>query len=87
MTVPLLDIRNISKAYGATQALSNVSLTVSAGEVHAVVGENGAGKSTLINIVSGQKLTPQENPYRGLQALPPKDVFNLRLVRVLKSEW
>jgi ABC-type sugar transport system ATPase subunit len=53
MTVPLLDIRNISKAYGATQALSNVSLTVSAGEVHAVVGENGAGKSTLINIVSG----------------------------------
>jgi ribose transport system ATP-binding protein len=53
MTVPLLDIRNISKAYGATQALSNVSLTVSAGEVRAVVGENGAGKSTLINIVSG----------------------------------
>jgi ABC-type sugar transport system ATPase subunit len=53
MTVPLLDIRNVSKAYGATQALRNVSLTVMPGEVHAIVGENGAGKSTLINVVSG----------------------------------
>jgi ABC-type sugar transport system ATPase subunit len=53
MTTPLLEIRNISKAYGATQALDNVSLAVYAGEVHAVVGENGAGKSTLINVVSG----------------------------------
>src|SRR6185295_11125589 len=53
MTVPLLDIHNVSKAYGATQALRNVSLTVMPGEIHAIVGENGAGKSTLINIVSG----------------------------------
>jgi len=53
MTFPLLDIHNVSKAYGATQALRNVSLTVMPGEIHAIVGENGAGKSTLINIVSG----------------------------------
>jgi ribose transport system ATP-binding protein len=53
MTAPLLDIRNVSKAYGATQALTDVSLTVLPGEIHAIIGENGAGKSTLINIVSG----------------------------------
>lgn len=53
MTTPLLEILNISKAYGATQALDNVSLRVYAGEIHGVVGENGAGKSTLINVVSG----------------------------------
>jgi ABC-type sugar transport system ATPase subunit len=53
MTAPLLDIRSISKAYGATQALHDVSLTVLPGEIHAIIGENGAGKSTLINIVSG----------------------------------
>jgi ribose transport system ATP-binding protein len=53
MTAPLLDIRNVSKAYGATQALRDVSLTVLPGEIHAIIGENGAGKSTLINVVSG----------------------------------
>jgi ribose transport system ATP-binding protein len=53
MTAPLLEIRNVSKAYGATQALREVSLTVLPGEIHAIVGENGAGKSTLINTISG----------------------------------
>jgi ABC-type sugar transport system ATPase subunit len=53
MTTLLLDIRHLSKAYGATQALTDVSLGVNAGEIHAVIGENGAGKSTLINILAG----------------------------------
>jgi len=53
MTAPLLHISNISKSYGATQALREASLTVLPGEIHALVGENGAGKSTLINIISG----------------------------------
>jgi ribose transport system ATP-binding protein len=53
MTSPLLDVRNVSKAYGATKALRDVSLSVLPGEIHAIVGENGAGKSTLINILSG----------------------------------
>jgi ABC-type sugar transport system ATPase subunit len=53
MIMPLFEIRNVSKAYGATQALDAVSLQIVPGEVHAIVGENGAGKSTLINILSG----------------------------------
>jgi ribose transport system ATP-binding protein len=53
MRRPLLAIQNLSKAYGATQALADVSLSVHAGEIHALVGENGAGKSTLINVLSG----------------------------------
>jgi ribose transport system ATP-binding protein len=52
-TVPLLEMRGISKSFPGVQALSDVSLTLLAGEVLVLVGENGAGKSTLMKILSG----------------------------------
>ena len=51
--VPVLEARGVSKTFPGVRALSDVSLTVRAGEVHALVGENGAGKSTLIKILTG----------------------------------
>src|SRR5947209_15937444 len=50
---PLLEMRRISKSFGAVRALSSAELTLAAGEIHAVMGENGAGKSTLIKILAG----------------------------------
>ncbi len=50
---PILEVRNISKRFPGTQALDGVSLSVSPGSIHAVVGENGAGKSTLMNVIAG----------------------------------
>ena len=51
--VAVVEIRNISKWFGQTQALDDVSIAFQAGEVHALLGENGAGKSTLIKIMTG----------------------------------
>jgi len=51
--MPLLSLRNVSKSYAGISALSDVSLTVESGEIHALMGENGAGKSTLIRILAG----------------------------------
>lgn len=50
---PLLEMRNIKKNFGAVKALKDASLSVRAGEVHALVGGNGAGKSTIVSILSG----------------------------------
>lgn len=50
---PIFTIEGVSKRFDATQALSDVSLSLQPGEVHGLVGENGAGKSTLIKIMTG----------------------------------
>jgi len=50
---PVLSLREIGKRFGAVQALSEVDLDVTPGEVVALVGDNGAGKSTLVKIISG----------------------------------
>ena len=50
---PLLECRQVSKAFGAVQALYRVDFEVRAGEVMALVGDNGAGKSTLIKGIAG----------------------------------
>jgi simple sugar transport system ATP-binding protein len=52
-SMPLLDVRNVSKNFGAIQALNDVSLSVEAGEVVGLMGDNGAGKSTMVKLIAG----------------------------------
>ncbi len=83
---PLLEVRNLSKAFPGVQALSDVSMTLRAGEILGLVGENGAGKSTLIKILTGlyqadsgsiliegqpvMPRSPQEAIARGIAVVP-----------------
>lgn len=82
---PLLEMRNIAKAYPGVQALTDVSFSTERGEVHALLGANGAGKSTLIKILVGAvprdsgtiifdgetlgSLNPQETAQRGIACI------------------
>jgi rhamnose transport system ATP-binding protein len=53
MTAPLLEVRGVSKSFGAVAAVRDVSFPLHGGEIHALVGENGAGKSTIVKILAG----------------------------------
>lgn len=50
---PLLSLRGVGKSFGPIHAVSNVDIDITAGEIHAVLGENGAGKTTLMRIIAG----------------------------------
>ncbi len=62
-TVPLIELRGITKAYPGCIANDRIDLAVGPGEVHALLGENGAGKSTLVKIMYGV-VSPDEGELR-----------------------
>ena len=53
MTVPILEVKGISKTFGKVKALESVDFYLQKGVVHGLLGENGAGKSSLMNVLSG----------------------------------
>lgn len=50
---PVLEVENLSKHFGGVKALDNMGMTVSANEIHALIGPNGSGKTTLVNVLTG----------------------------------
>jgi general nucleoside transport system ATP-binding protein len=70
---PALDIRNITKRFGAVTACDDVCLTVEPGEIRGLLGQNGAGKSTLMKIVAGLVLAESGVVTVGDSELPPGD--------------
>ncbi len=85
VAVATLRMTGISKSFGGVAALTDVSLEVLPGEVHALLGENGAGKSTLMNVATGT-IRPDAGTivYRGQQvdALDPREAARLGIAFV-----
>jgi branched-chain amino acid transport system ATP-binding protein len=69
LDAPLLDVRGLEVAYGATRVLDGVSFSVPAGRIVALLGGNGSGKSTVINTLSGLL-----RPKRGAILLAGRDL-------------
>ena len=53
LTVPIVTLRHVAKAFGAVRAVIDGTIDLTAGEAHALLGENGAGKSTMVKILAG----------------------------------
>lgn len=65
MSAHVLELKNISKEYYGTRVLTDVSISLAPGEIHALVGENGAGKSTLMNILFGMPVIHSTGGFNG----------------------
>jgi D-xylose transport system ATP-binding protein len=87
-TPPLLELKGVTKRFGAVEALTDVDFEVYAGEVVAVVGDNGAGKSTLIKAIAGiQPGDEYEARYEGesVHLNTPQDATRLGIATVYQD--
>jgi simple sugar transport system ATP-binding protein len=73
--VAILELTNISKHFGAIQAVNDISLSLGAGEVVGLMGDNGAGKSTLVKMIAGNF-----RPSHGTMRMEDKDLVMHRPV-------
>jgi branched-chain amino acid transport system ATP-binding protein len=78
-----LEVDDIGLTFGGVQALSDVSMTIRQGEVHAVIGPNGAGKTCLLNCISGL-YRPQTGAIRFTDGLDTHELTRLRPSRIAR---
>ena len=72
-TAPLLEVQNISLAFGGVKALTDVSYQVNPGELFSIIGPNGAGKTSMLNCISGRY-----QPHQGQIRFKGQDITQLR---------
>ncbi|HZJ08580.1 MAG TPA: ABC transporter ATP-binding protein [Trueperaceae bacterium] len=84
----MLEIRNVNKAFGGLQAITDLSLTVGEGEIVSVIGPNGAGKTTLFNLITGV-YKPDHGAItftgRPIQGLRPNKIVDLGIARTFQN--
>jgi branched-chain amino acid transport system ATP-binding protein len=84
---PLLEVQNISKAFGGIQALSGVSFKVNARDIFGIIGPNGSGKTTLVNSITGfVRIDSGKVSFQGreISNLPPHKIADLGVTRTFQ---
>ncbi len=84
----LLDVRNVSLAFGGVKAISDISFDVRKGEIRAIIGPNGAGKTSMLNVINGF-YTPQQGTilFRGQErkAMKPHEAVGQGIARTFQN--
>src|SRR5690606_6010910 len=84
----LLDLQNVSLAFGGVKALSDISFNVREHEIRAIIGPNGAGKSSMLNVVNGV-YTPQQGritlDQRTFSRMSPRRAAEMGIARTFQN--
>jgi ABC-type branched-subunit amino acid transport system ATPase component len=83
----LLEVQNVSKAFGGIQALSNCSISIEQGTITGLIGPNGSGKTTLFNVITGYEQADQGSIHlsgNDITRASPEQVFGLGLGRTFQ---
>jgi branched-chain amino acid transport system ATP-binding protein len=86
--VPLLELRQLSKAFGGLQVISDLDFEVRSGEIVSVIGPNGAGKTTLFNLITGiYRPDSGDIVFEGesIVGLPPHEITKRGLARTFQT--
>lgn len=84
----MLEVRNVNKAFGGLQAISDLSFTLGQGEIVSVIGPNGAGKTTVFNLITGvYKPDSGDILYEGhsIKGLTPSTIANRGVARTFQN--
>ena len=84
---PLLEVQNISKAFGGIQALADVSFDVFSGDIFGIIGPNGSGKTTLVNSITGfVRIDAGQIRFQGrdITNRPPHKIADLGVTRTFQ---
>jgi len=87
MATPLLELKNVTKAFGGLTANNHVSFKVNSGEIFGLIGPNGAGKTTLFNVISGYYApTDGQILFKGedISGRPPFELAALGIARTFQ---
>ncbi|MFA6424079.1 MAG: ATP-binding cassette domain-containing protein [Candidatus Magasanikbacteria bacterium] len=79
----ILELKNITKKYGATTALDNLSIAFRAGRISGVTGPNGSGKSTMFNIISGRQNTDEGEIFLNRKKIPYLNIESANICGII----
>ncbi len=85
MTTPVLKVVGVSKRFGGLQALSDVSMTIEAGQIYGLIGPNGAGKTTFFNVITGLYVPDSGTFALGGQPYKPEAVHQVAKAGIART--